>query len=296
MWIGNILVKTLGKVDVDKKYIDRVKLGFNQVITNGLGYGYMGKYNNSGGKTPDWFSSGFINGGSHKSIFDPVVCEIAYKWFSKENDKIIDPFAGGSVRGLVAGILKRNYTGIDLSEKQIQANKQQYEEISKKYIDIIKPNWINGDSLYCKELANDKYNLLFTCPPYYNLEVYSDKENDLSNKSTYEEFINSYRQIIRNTSDMLEDNSFAVIVVGDIRDKQGFYRDFISDTKKAFIDCSFKLYNEIILIEQFGTAAMRVKNQFYTNRKVVKVHQNILVFYKGNPDIIKEKLGVLNNI
>ena len=95
---------------------------------------------------------------------------------------------------------------------------------------------------------------------------------------------------------MLEDNSFAVIVVGDIRDKQGFYRDFISDTKKAFIDCSFKLYNEIILIEQFGTAAMRVKNQFYTNRKVVKVHQNILVFYKGNPDIIKEKLGVLNNI
>ena len=44
-------VKTLGKVDVDKKYIDRVKLGFNQVITNGLGYGYMGKYNNSGGKT-----------------------------------------------------------------------------------------------------------------------------------------------------------------------------------------------------------------------------------------------------
>ena len=44
-------VKTLGKVEVDKKYIDRVRLGFNQVITNGLGYGYMGKYNNSGGKT-----------------------------------------------------------------------------------------------------------------------------------------------------------------------------------------------------------------------------------------------------
>ena len=40
-----------GKVDVDKKYIDRVRLGFNQVITNGLGYGYMGNYTNSSGKT-----------------------------------------------------------------------------------------------------------------------------------------------------------------------------------------------------------------------------------------------------
>ena len=41
----------LGKVDIDKKYMDRVRLGFNQVVTSGLGYGYMGKYNNSSGKT-----------------------------------------------------------------------------------------------------------------------------------------------------------------------------------------------------------------------------------------------------
>lgn len=44
-------VEPAGTVDVDKKYIDRVRLGFNQVVTNGLGYGYMGKYTNSSGKT-----------------------------------------------------------------------------------------------------------------------------------------------------------------------------------------------------------------------------------------------------
>ena len=43
--------KELGKLDVDKKYIDRVRLGFHQVITNGIGYGYMGSYYNSSGKT-----------------------------------------------------------------------------------------------------------------------------------------------------------------------------------------------------------------------------------------------------
>ena len=43
--------EALGTVDIESKYIDRVRLGFNQVITDGLGYGYMGAYSNSGGKT-----------------------------------------------------------------------------------------------------------------------------------------------------------------------------------------------------------------------------------------------------
>ena len=44
-------VKALGKVDVDSKYIDQVKYGFNRTVTDGLGNGYMGYYTNSGGKT-----------------------------------------------------------------------------------------------------------------------------------------------------------------------------------------------------------------------------------------------------
>jgi len=43
--------KVQGTVDVKEKYMDRVRLGLNQVVTNGLGYGYMGKYTNSSGKT-----------------------------------------------------------------------------------------------------------------------------------------------------------------------------------------------------------------------------------------------------
>lgn len=41
----------LGTVDIECKYLDRVRLGFSQVVSNGLGYGYMGKYTNSSGKT-----------------------------------------------------------------------------------------------------------------------------------------------------------------------------------------------------------------------------------------------------
>ena len=40
-----------GTVDVEKKYMDRVREGFNAVVTKGLGYGYMGNYYDASGKT-----------------------------------------------------------------------------------------------------------------------------------------------------------------------------------------------------------------------------------------------------
>lgn len=40
-----------GNLSVEEKYINRVREGFNAVVSNGLGYGYMGYYTNSSGKT-----------------------------------------------------------------------------------------------------------------------------------------------------------------------------------------------------------------------------------------------------
>lgn len=41
----------MGSVDISQKYIERVRLGFHQVITNGIGGGFMGDYYNTSGKT-----------------------------------------------------------------------------------------------------------------------------------------------------------------------------------------------------------------------------------------------------
>lgn len=67
---------------------------------------------------------------SATSIFDPVLCELAYRWFCPQGGTIIDPFAGGSVRGVVAALTGRKYTGCDLSGRQIEANVSNWEEIS----------------------------------------------------------------------------------------------------------------------------------------------------------------------
>ena len=78
-----------------------------------LGKGLMELANKGGGNTT-------LTG---TSIFDPVLCEVLINWFSPKGGKIIDPFAGGSVRGIVSSYLQREYYGNDLSAEQIEENK-----------------------------------------------------------------------------------------------------------------------------------------------------------------------------
>ncbi len=226
------------------------------------------------------------------SIFDPVICELSYLWFNTPKGKILDPFAGGSVRGIVAAKLGFEYLGNDLRKEQIVANRINAKEVlgdAELY-----PVWTDGDSLNIDKIADGyEADMIFSCPPYADLEVYSDDERDISNMS-YDDFIKIYREIIRKSCDMLKQDRFAVFVVGDVRDSKGFYYDFISDTKKIFIDCGVKLYNELIIIEMVGNLQMRAGRYMKSGRKVGKMHQNVLVFYKGDPKNIKQNYPELD--
>jgi len=219
------------------------------------------------------------------SIFDPVLCEIAYRWFSPPTGSILDPFAGGSVRGIVAAYLGRKYTGIDLRPEQVTANQEQAQTIVPDNM----PTWIVGDSRTA--IPTEEYDLIFSCPPYYDLEQYSDDDADLSNASDYDSFILGYRQIIQTSVDRLRPDSFACFVVGDIRDNHGIYRNFVGDTVDAFQDAGASLYNEAILVTTLGSLPIRVGRQFEAGRKLGKTHQNVLIFYKGDPGRIRDRLG-----
>ncbi len=404
------------------------------------------------------------------SIFDPVLCELMYAWFTPPGGKVLDPFAGGSVRGIVASYLGRQYTGIDLSAAQVEENRRQAlaiapannapvqvtvsgkwarhafrcdpdyivgsckgrccegsdkilisltpdEEAWHKangyavkdgllqpspetgvcphktadglcglhgtpnkpfgciaspftlnsagtliirhrysmlkchnaaggqpayltfkeslriifgpveadriiaeleagaedvpatmpassyrklvYLDGLKhadragdgmPTWIVGDSRNLDSLlpAGEMYDLIFTCPPYFDLEVYSDNPADLCNADDYQTFLRDFGGIIKDCAARLKPNRFAGIVVADVRDKAGFYRNLVADTIKLCEAAGLRLYNDAVLINVVGTASIRANNVM-KYRKLVKTHQNVLVFYKGDPRAIRQE-------
>lgn len=229
-----------------------------------------------------------------RSIFDPVLCELAYRWFNIDGGVILDPFAGGSVRGIVAAKLGMKYFGGDLREEQIMANITNAENVLTAQEQKLFPVWECADSYYINETFKDiQADLIFSCPPYADLEVYSDNPQDLSTMD-YEEFKATYFAIIQKCCLMLKENRFAVFVVGEVRNKNGVYRSFVPDTIKAFQDAGLSYYNEMILVNQIGSLAMRVSNQFNNSRKIGKHHQNVLVFYKGDTKKIKDNYPALD--
>lgn len=128
---------------------------------------------------------------------------------------------------------------------------------------------------------------------FADLEVYSDNPADLSNMP-YGDFIKAYREIIRKSCELLRPNRFAVFVVGDIRDKRGYYRNFVNDTIAAFEAAGLHYYNQIILLNTCGTLPIRVRGQFGT-RKTGKRHQNIIVAFNGeDPQAVAEQYEKTN--
>lgn len=225
------------------------------------------------------------------SVFDPVLCELAYRWFSPPGGLVLDPFAGGSVRGIVATKLGRRYVGIDLNPHQVQANQQQAHDICAG--DPLQPVWRNGDSTNIPTLcAEDPLaDFVFTCPPYYDLEVYSSAKEDISNAGSYKDFVATYRHILWHALARLQPNRFAGIVIGEIRDQRGNYRPFLQDTITIFEQLGLWLYNAAIYTTPVGSMPVRASNQFTGSRKLGRIHQHLLIFIKGDARKACEDIG-----
>jgi tRNA1(Val) A37 N6-methylase TrmN6 len=221
---------------------------------------------------------GTINNGV--SILDPVMAEIVCSWFGLEGGKAFDCFAGDTVFGYVAATKGMSFTGIELREEQVELNNSRVAGMNAHYI-------CDDGQNVAKHLKKESCDLLFSCPPYFDLEVYSDLPNDASNQNDYNDFLNIIRNAFSGAIRCLKQNRFACIVVGDIRAKDGFYYNFTSDIKDIFAQNGMRLYNECIIIEPLGTLPQRV-GRYMQNRKVGKCHQNLLVFYKGDTTKIKD--------
>jgi len=217
------------------------------------------------------------------SEFDPVLAEVLTHWFVPPGGSILDPFSGGIVRGAVAALTGRRYLGIDLREEQVESNYGEWDGVEAVEHGEGEAEWLPGDArTVLRTLDEGPFDSVFTCPPYGNLERYSDDPRDLSNM-THRDFLTAYADILLGAAKLLKDERFFVIVVGDFRDEHGFYRRF-PDATRAILKkaAGLRLYNSLVLLNRAGSAAVRARPQFEAARKTVLTHQEVLVFYKGD--------------
>lgn len=219
------------------------------------------------------------------SILDATLAEVLCHWFAQPGHHAFDPFAGDSVFGFVACSTGLTFTGIELRKEQADLNQERLDaaELSGTYICDTSENMD-------KYIEPESMDFVFSCPPYVDLEVYSDNPKDLSTLA-HDEFFPIYEKILANTYSRLKPNRFAVIVTSEVRGKDGTYLGLVPATIKAMCDAGYAFYNEIILVNAIGSLPLRAGKSMQASRKVGRQHQNVLVFYKGDPKKIKANFG-----
>jgi hypothetical protein len=223
-----------------------------------------------------------LNGNA--SVLDPVACEVILRFFMPTAGKrVYNPFGGGVQFGYVSGSYGYEYISSEIRQNQCDAN----NEICK---DLNSAKWIKSDST--KYIPDGKFDLCFSCPPYYKVEKYIDydgksPDGELNSTPTYEQFrdmlFEGYKKAIR----VLNDNCFFVVMTGDSRDKDGGYYGCEAEHELFFKSQGLHIYNRIDYLECEFTRLAQAKKTL-NSRKFPKRVQKILVFYKGDIKKIPE--------
>jgi DNA modification methylase len=218
------------------------------------------------------------------SIYNPSQAKFILDYYTKEDDVILDPFAGRATRSLVSLYMKRKYIGFDTSLKTIELNKKL---INEKFPENKHWRLIHDDGTEMNTLKkySDKFDAVFTCPPYYDSEIYSGEQGDLSHLK-YDEFDKRIELMFSNIYRLIKQSSYkerkfypVIITVGTVRrgERGVFDMDHIFQTiarKQGFV-----LHDKLITENLAPGAAFTFRRNF-AYRYVTKNYETTLVFMK----------------
>jgi hypothetical protein len=223
------------------------------------------------------------NGGS---VFDAVLAELCLTWYSPAGGTVLDPMAGGPTRGIVASTLGRHYTGVDLLPGQVDANRAMAASWALHTGSV---SWAVGDAATDLPCRDGGYDYLFSCPPYWRLERYSDDPRDLS-AMTLDGFYRAHARIVAEACERLADDAFATWVIGDMRGPSGHLCGLPAAAMDAFRTAGLRMINDQVLVTPVGSLFWNLARSWRGTRSATRTHQYVLTFVKGDRRRATEKI------
>jgi len=239
-------------------------------------------YNKESDENSEHFKDSFVNFYNDKKLlseFNSTVAKNIISFWSKSGDIILDPFSGRT-RVLIGYAMNRAYIGCEISEDVVNHMKQKFESLNLFEDPNFNVDIINDDCLNIKQYYNIKVDLIFTCPPYWNLEKYEHCKGQLSDINNYETFLNELKKRLDVSIDLLKPEGFMCIVIGDFRKKNN-YITLHSDLIQLMKNNDKIKIHDVITIQNipFSTAAF----YFGSNKKNIhttKAHEYLIVWKK----------------
>ena len=206
------------------------------------------------------------------SIFNPHLAQMILSAYCPPKSRIYDAFGGGGTRGFIASAMGHDYTGVEIRQDEVDRIVKHQQELQQFFkIECC-------DSQFYP-IEENVYDFSYSCPPYYNLEVYSDLDGDMSNVATYDEFLSMLKKSLEVTYRGLKSDSLCIWVIGNLRDRKGDLIHLSGDLVRLGKEVGFVLHDELIFWGASDVATTR-SGQFCANRRSVRVHENIIIFKK----------------
>lgn len=226
--------------------------------------------------------------GTHSVFPAPLAEWIILRYGGPPGGLILDAFAGGPPRAIVAALMGYKYIGFEIRQEQINENLESINNLGVK--GSVDYKCSDGTKMFGVEPNSIDFG--FTCSPYFNLEVYSDLPEDLSNMLSYDEFHEAMFACAKSYMRVLKPGAFVCLVTCPFRlggDKDfNELIDFPGDTVYNFRMAGFMLWQKIVLSRNFASAASR-STVSWKGKKLISRHEELLVFRKPLPSDKKNK-------
>lgn len=217
--------------------------------------------------------------------------------FTKKEMIVLDPFVGSGTTLIACEMNNRKGYGIDLNPEYKDLAESRFQEIGLSFDN---QEYIIGNSLNVLDQISD-VDYIITSPPYHNIlrnkgkgirkdnsdkgyrsgsregvEYYSEHPDDLGNKEEYQEFLDSFKEIMLKAYKKLNQKKYCSIIISDFtvnRKEVNVQGDIV----RLMEDVGYKFVGTIILLQDskplypFG---------YPYAFKINHMHQNILNFRK----------------
>lgn len=227
-----------------------------------------------------------IHSASYHGNFIPQIPNQLFTRYTKKGDWILDPFMGSGTSLIEAQRMGRNSIGIELQTELVEQVRNKIQPDNKN---AYNPNVFIGDSrtIDIDEILNtlfiDKLQFVIFHPPYWDIIKFSDDKSDLSNSESLDLFLESFGEVIDNSTKHLEKNRYCACVIGD-KYAKGQVVPLSFYCMNIFIEKGFQL--KAILVKNFGETKGKANQQAIwryraiTNDFYIFKHEYIFVFKK----------------